>query len=315
MVEEMAWFKTPQGVGLALFGTLLTTAKVAVGGTAILLTAMTLLQRKIMYMPQMGTAPPDPSRLKAPYDGIEDVSLRAADGTLVKAWFWKALDSPHEQALTDHGNEASRRQTTLLMFHGNAGSRADRAQWLFQLRGLLGVNVCMVDYRGFGGSHGKPSEQGLRQDARAALQWLRTEKKAESVILVGESIGTAVSVALAGEQGDSEQVQGLVLNAGMSSIEDVAVVHYPFVRPFVSAMMWDKWNSMAHIPKIKCPSLFLHGARDQIVPIQLGRRLFEAANEPKRFVEFPAGDHNNVPFVDPPVYYTAFDQFLRAHID
>ena len=210
------------------------------------------------------------SAAQAGLSGFEDVVLTTEDGERIVGWF-----KPAESG-----------RATLLYFHGNGGSllnRRDRAQLLTEGgRGLL-----IVSYRGYSGSTGTPSEAGLRADARAAYDWLSGRVPSEKTVLYGESLGSGVAVGLAAER----PVGGLVLDAPFTSAADVAGHHYWYLPVW---LLRDQYRSLDRIHAVKAPLLVLHGDRDGVIPIALGRRLFEAAHEPKRFVELPGVDHAGV---------------------
>ena len=196
------------------------------------------------------------------------MTIATADGERIVAW-WK----PPEPG-----------RATLLYFHGNGGSllnRRDRARLLTaDGRGLL-----LVSYRGYSGSTGSPTEEGLREDARAAYAWLAERVEPRRIVLYGESLGSAVAVHLAAER----PVGGVILDAPFTSATDVARLHYWYAP--VDLLLLDRHRSVEAIGGLKAPLLVLHGDRDGIVPIDLGERLFAAAPEPKRFVRLPGVDH------------------------
>jgi hypothetical protein len=217
--------------------------------------------------------PGSPDRATAAEAGLsdfQDVTLTTEDGKRVAAWY-KAAEPG---------------RATILYFHGNGGSllnRRDRARILTaDGRGLL-----LASYRGYSGSTGRPSEAGLRIDARTAYDWLRERAPPEKIVLYGESLGSGVAVRLATER----TVGGLVLDAPFTSTTDVAGHHYWFLPVW---LLRDQYRSVDRIHELKCPLLVMHGDRDGSIPIALGRRLFAAAPEPKRFVELAGVDHMSV---------------------
>jgi fermentation-respiration switch protein FrsA (DUF1100 family) len=202
--------------------------------------------------------------------GARDVWFEAGDGVRLHAWW---IEAPQSTLAT-------------LFFHGNAGNITHRA---FHAREILaaGSSLLLLDYRGYGRSEGYPTERGLYRDAEAAWKWLLSNGYApESVILHGESLGTAVAVELAARTHPA----GVVLEAPLSSARDVAASVLPMIGPFV---VWG-FDSMSRIPRVNAPKLFIHGARDSIIPIRLGERLFAAAPDPKDFWRVPAADHNDI---------------------
>ena len=225
----------------------------------------------LLYSQQMRmTFPASPLRVparEAGLAGFEDVVLTTGDGERLVGW-WK----PPEPG-----------RALILYFHGNGGSlleRRERARMLTQDgRGLL-----MVSYRGYSGSTGEPSEEGLQRDAEAAYGYLASWRP-ERIVLYGESLGSGVSVWLASRR----RVGGIVLDSPFTSIPDVARRHFWFAP--VDLLLRTRFPSVERIGKMRAPLLVLHGEEDQVVPITLGERLFAAAPEPKRFVRLAGVDH------------------------
>jgi fermentation-respiration switch protein FrsA (DUF1100 family) len=145
----------------------------------------------------------------------------------------------------------------------------------------------MLDYRGYGKSSGSPSEHGLYADADAAYLYLLDHGySARQIILQGESLGTAVAVDLASRK----DCAGVVLEAAFTSGGDVANT----VLPFVGHLVFRGFDSKRKIANIRAPLLFFHGDRDETIPFKLGRSFFDAAPEPKYFVEIPGAGHNDL---------------------
>lgn len=234
---------------------------------AALVGALYAGQRSLMYPRSTERA----TAAAAGLAGFADITIETADGERIVAW--------HKPA------EPGR--ATLLYFHGNGGSllgRSGRARLLSaDGRGLL-----LVSYRGYSGSTGSPTEQGLRADARASHAWLAERVPPRRIVLYGESLGSAVAVHLAAER----PVGGVILDAPFTSIADVARLQYWYAP--VDGLLWDQHRSIAVIGRIDAPLLVLHGDRDGVVPIGLGERLFAAAPEPKRFVRLAGVDHVGV---------------------
>jgi fermentation-respiration switch protein FrsA (DUF1100 family) len=220
---------------------------------------------------------------------IEDAWFQAADGTTLHGWYAPCQDA----------------KAAVLFSHGNGGNITHRIDLLRALHKQVGVSVLMFDYRGYGRSDGKPSEAGILADARAARAWLaKREGIAEGdIVQMGESLGGAVAVDLAAKDG----ARGLVLQSTFSSLPDVAAFHYPFFP--VRWLMRTRLDSCSKIREYRGPLLQCHGDADTIVPFRYGRRLFDAANEPKRFLVIRGHDHND-PL--PPDYFDVLAEFIVA---
>jgi len=237
---------------------------IAVVGYGGLVTLMYVFQRALMYFPDATRTPPAAVGLPQ----AEEVVLTTSDGEKLIAW--------HVPPRGD--------RPVLLYFHGNAGAldlRVGRFKWIV----ADGDGLLALSYRGYGGSTGAPSEEGLIRDGQAAHDFAAARYPPGRIVLWGESLGTAVAIALAA----THEVGGLVLDAPFTSAADVGAAAYPFIP--VHWLIKDPFRSDLRIPKVTAPILVLHGARDRVVPIRFGERLFALANEPKRFVRFADGTH------------------------
>jgi uncharacterized protein len=203
---------------------------------------------------------------------FEDAWFEAADGTKLHGWY-----VPHD-----------RPRAVALFTHGNAGNISHRAD-LLQALNRLGVAVLAFDYRGYGRSEGAPNEEGVLADARAARKWLaeRAGVTEKDIVLMGESLGGGVAVILAGES----PARGLVLENTFSSIPEVAAAHYPGLP--INMLMRTKFDAASAIKNYHGPLLQFHGDCDTIVPFTLGKKLFDAANQPKKFITITGCDHND----------------------
>jgi len=222
---------------------------------------------------------------------VEDAWFQSDDGVRLHGWF---IEHPDPVA-------------TVLFCHGNAGNLSWRAPAMRTLRNRARVNVLIFDYRGYGRSEGKPSEQGLYADARAARRWLarRAGLAPEDIVMMGRSIGGAVAVELAAQDG----ARALILESTFTSLPDMAAQIYPFIP--ARWLMRNRFDSVEKIGAYAGPLLQSHGNADTIVPIEQGRRLFAAAENarPKRFIPLPGLDHNDP---QPIEYYEALREFLDA---
>jgi fermentation-respiration switch protein FrsA (DUF1100 family) len=202
--------------------------------------------------------------------GAEDVWLLTSDGFRLHAWW---ITVPQASFVT-------------LYLHGNAGNVTHRFMQIREIT-AVGSSVLMLDYRGYGKSGGSPSERGLYADAEAAYRYLLDHGYgARHIVLQGESLGTAVAVDLASRK----ECAGVVLEAAFTSGRDVANT----VLPLIGTLVFRGFDSKSKIAKIRAPLLFFHGDRDQIIPLRLGRSLFEAAPGPKYFMEVPGAGHNDL---------------------
>ena len=218
---------------------------------------------------------------------FEDAWFQSADGTPLHGWYVPRQDA----------------RAAVLFCHGNAGNITDRVGILERLNQRAGVSVLMFDYRGYGRSKGKPNEVGILADARAARHWLAAREKIgeRDVVVMGESIGGAVAVDLAARDG----ARALILESTFTSAPDMAASIYPWLP--VRWAMHTRFDSLSKIGDYHGPLLMSHGTADTIVPIQHGRRLFAAANEPKKLIVLRGHDHNDGMPAD---YYDDVAKFL-----
>ncbi len=264
----------------------------AIFATMILL--MALFERSLIFFP---TRYPDgmwDTAAAARGSGcvIEDHFFTAGDGTRLHGWWCRRLD-------------ASSDDPVLLFFHGNAGNLSHRADLLIELATRTPASVFVVGYRGYGRSEGRPKEAGLYLDARAAWKHLTEESGvgADRIVIFGKSLGGGVAVDLAMEA----PAAGLIVESSFTSIPDMAGAHYPFVPKF---LVRTQMNSVVKIPFISMPKLFIHSREDRVVPYRLGRELFEAATEPKRFHEVVGAGHNDTWLVGGDAYFEALSAFI-----
>ena len=211
--------------------------------------------------------------MQTPGVAFEDVAIETGDGERLHGW-WVPAAAPA------HGH--------VLFLHGNAGNIGDRVPHV-ELLAAAGLDVLAFDYRGYGGSSGRPSERGTRRDAAAARAALlrRPGVDPERVLYVGESLGGAVALALAIDAPPA----GLVLQSTFTSIRDMARLHYPLVP---RAVVPDAYPSLRLVAAVRTRLLVLHGDRDELVPLMYGEALFDAATCPKEMIVFPGVAHNDV---------------------
>ena len=175
----------------------------------------------------------------------------------------------------------------------------------------LGLSVFLFDYRGYGRSQGRPSEEGLYQDALGAHDYLTRTRmiRPERIILFGRSLGAAV----AGELAAQKPAAGLILESSFPSIEAVAKFHYGGVP--VHWLLGADFRLIDRLPQLSLPKLIIHGDKDDIIPLELGRQVFEAAKPPKFFYVIPGADHNNTYQVGGAAYFRRWAEFVQAAID
>ena len=244
-----------------------------VSAYALFVAVMYVLQRSIMYFPARSL----PSSAQAGVPDMDVVILRTADGLELKAWYGPPKGS---------GGAV---RPTLVYYHGNGGGIAIRGA---RARPYLdrGYGVLLVEYRGYSGNPGKPNEQGLYEDGRASLAFTQSRGlPLERTVLLGESMGSGVAVQMATEF----NVGAIVLESPFTSTVDVAASAYWFLP--VRWLLKDRFDSIAKIDQVRAPLFMVHGERDRVVPIRLGRKLFAAANDPKEAVYLPNAGHNDLP--------------------
>lgn len=235
-------------VALALAGV---AALLYAGAVALLATQ----QRDILYRPSGPALAP----AEAGFEGAERIRLRSIDGETLSAWFKPAAEG----------------RGLLLYFHGDSGSLAYRAQRFVRLT-QRGEGLLAVEYRGYPASTGAPSEEGLLRDADAALsEAVSRGYEPSRIVVVGESLGAAVAIALAAKR----QVAGLVLESAFLSMRDEAARRFPWAPTWL--VLRDSWRSDQRIPRVRAPLLQIHGLNDEMIPLEAGQRLHALAREPK----------------------------------
>lgn len=218
----------------------------------------------------------------------EEVRLRTEDGVSLHGFF---LPAPG----------ASR---ALLFLHGNAGNASHRLPNAAELV-RLGTHVLLPDYRGYGLSEGSPGETGVYRDARAAFEYLRDVRGVpeERIVVFGRSLGSAVAVDLVRDR----PIAGLILESTFTSAADVARGTFGWLGAVLAR---GRFDVAGRIAQVRCPLLFFHGDRDGIIRLELGRRLFELAPEPKAFKVIPGAGHNDTIQVGGHAYFARIGRFL-----
>lgn len=247
-----------------------------------------LNQTNLIYLPDLPSRHLDATPHQVGLN-FESVELMTTDRVKLHGWF-----IPHESP-----------RATLLFFHGNAGNISHRLDSLF-LFNSLGLAVLIIDYRGYGNSEGRPSEQGIYRDAQAAWDYL-TETKGvpgRKIMLFGRSLGGAVAAYLAAEH----DVMGVILESTFTSIPDLAAELYPWLP--ARRLARAQYNTLERMVDIHGPVMIIHSPDDEIIPFAQGRLLFKRANEPKRFLEL-RGDHNSGYMQALDRYRDHWDDFIR----
>ena len=224
---------------------------------------MKLFEHRLVFHPDREVA-------GKPAGVYEDVFFEALDGTRLHGWWIPTKESTH----------------ALIVSHGNAGNITYRAEAAEFLRDELGVNVFIYDYRGYGQSDGSPSEEGTYSDIRGAFQHVRSRGfAAESIVLMGQSLGSAVTVELAA----NEKVGGVILEAPLTSVLAVARKLFWFLP--VGWLVSTKYDSLSKIARIGAPIAIVHATGDPVIAYEFGKELFDAAPLPKRFFQVNANLH------------------------
>ncbi|MFQ5894834.1 MAG: alpha/beta hydrolase [Nitrospinota bacterium] len=255
----------------------------------VLMGVVGFIERAFLYYPVKGLAA-TPAALGLPY---EDVYFRAEDGVRLHGWF---VPAPRPGA------------PSLLWFHGNAGNISHRLENLAHIRARLGLHVFIVDYRGYGQSEGSADEEGTYRDARAALRALRAQRGVDPsrIILFGRSLGAALAVELALH----EPFYGLILESPFLNVPAMARVVFPFLPTRWLVSM--QYEIAGKVGRARAPVFVLHGDRDEVVPFEQGRRVFELAPEPKRFFTIRGAGHNDTYWVGGEAYWRAWEEFLAS---
>lgn len=225
---------------------------------------------------------------------FENVTLTTTDGLRLHGWYFPANPG------------SPRGRLAVLLVHGNAGNISHRIQFCQALL-ELGVNVFIFDYRGYGRSEGKPSEQGTYLDAQAAYAWLAGKGFSPGqIVALGKSLGGGVASELAVR----EPLGGLILQSTFTSIPDIGRDLFPWLP--VRWLATIGYDTRSKLPKIRVPILILHSRGDEIIGFKHGQQLYAAANEPKLFWEL-AGGHNDSLAVDRARYLEGLDKYLSRH--
>ena len=232
-------------------------------------------QRRLIYLPHPRAVP----RVATALPGAREVTLETDDGLELGGWFVPAGGGTDAMAV--------------LVANGNGGNRSLRAPLAWSLA-REGLAVLLFDYRGYGGNPGRPTEEGLARDARAAYRFLVDQAgvSPERLIYYGESLGAAVVTELAGEHPPA----GLVLRSPFTDLASVGRVHYPYLP--VRTLLRDRYPVAEQLARIDVPTTIVYGSADSVVPPEQSRAVAEAAGGPTRVVEVAGADHNDLRLLD-----------------
>ena len=223
----------------------------------------------------------------------EDVRIQTSDGLALQGWFIP-------------GKAETGSNVTWLWFHGNGGNIGHRIGELALAHHRTEANIFIFDYRGYGESEGAPSEKGTYLDSRAVMEYLSSRSDVDSgrIVYLGHSLGAAVAVELALTQ----PPMAMVLVSPFASVHDMANLTLPFLP--IGWLVRNHYDSISRIQQLDVPVLILHGDQDETVPISQGRKLYGAANQPKRFQVLEGAAHNNTFEVAPEQYWGTIEAFL-----
>jgi len=222
----------------------------------------------------------------------ESVRLETADGVSIFGWYVPAANA----------------EQTVLFFHGNGGNISHRLDSI-ALFHRLGLNLFIIDYRGYGQSEGQTDEHGTYLDAEAAWLYLVEQRqvKPENIVIFGRSLGGAVATWLA----QRHTPGALILESTFTSVPDMGARQFPFLPVHLLARIRD--NSIDRLPLVACPVLVVHSPEDEIIPYSHGQQLFQVAPEPKQFLELKGG-HNEGFIISEPAYARGLQTFLETHL-
>ena len=244
-----------------------------------------VLQPRFLYGPVREVSS-TPAELKLDF---ENVVFKSADGLDLSGWYIPAKNS----------------KLTLLFCHGNGGNIGHRLDSI-NIFHNLGLNCFIFDYRGYGNSQGKPSEEGTYMDALAAYKWLTEEKKtaAGDIIIFGRSLGGTIAAQLASKV----EARALVVEGAFTSYVDIGKEYYPYMPVWWFARFG--YRTIDYIKNVHCPVMLIYSRDDEIVPYKFGLELYEAANEPKEFIEI-FGGHNDGFLASGEIYTEVWEKWLK----
>jgi fermentation-respiration switch protein FrsA (DUF1100 family) len=259
---------------------------IPIGAYAGLVALLFFFQSRFVYFP-VRTITVTPAAVGLAY---EDIHFRSEDGVELHGWF-----IPAENA-----------KGVVLFCHGNAGNISHRLESILVFR-RLEISTFIFDYRGYGRSEGTPTEQGTYLDAEAAYQYLVRERGNEpsEILVFGRSLGGAIAAHLA----EDYTPRALIIESTFTSVPDLAAQLYPYLP--VRLLSRFQYDALGHVRQVDCPLLIVHSRDDEMIPFDHGRRLFEAASEPKHLLEI-LGSHNEAFIVSGERYVGGLEAFMSA---
>ena len=243
------------------------------------------MQASFIFYPNM----PGRELVATPEDiglSYQDIELVTEDNIKLHGWFIPSHDA----------------KATLLFFHGNAGNISHRLESI-EIFNRLGLNVFIIDYRGYGQSEGKITEKGSYRDAEAAWKYLRQTRGEQPIFIFGRSLGASIAAWLASKYTPA----ALIVESGFTSIPSMAQRIYPFLP--VRWLAHFSYDTRKYVTQITCPIIVAHSRNDEIIPYQEGNDIFDAAAEPKVFLEMRGG-HNDGFMVSGSAYFEALRSFI-----
>jgi fermentation-respiration switch protein FrsA (DUF1100 family) len=256
-------------------------AALTLPGAALTLTGERLIRPRVFYTGPWHPEPPD--AIGWPY---REASIATSDGLQLQGWFFPARDVSAPTILFMHGTSYNASDMWV------TGERADAFRDFLQ---GIGAHFMVFDYRGYGRNPGIPTEETTYADAGAAREWIlqQPEVHEQRLFYYGFSLGTGIASELATRQPPA----GLILRAPFTSIRDLAIDRYGWLRWLFVAAPWlplTNYNTLSKIRRLQCPLLVMHGDSDKTVPEYMGRRIFDAAPGPKTYASFPNSGHSDI---------------------
>lgn len=263
-----------------------TALKTLIASFAVIFILLYFLQNKLLFYPDRALAAPPKVQVPA----VERVEFNSSDGVKLVSWWLPPRPG----------------RPTVLFFQGNAGNIGDRSDRLLDCQDQ-GWGLLLLGYRGYGESAGSPDEKGINLDARTALEWLRKRAEVEprKIVYYGESLGCAFALELA----VAEPPACVVLEAPFRSLKAIASVHYPWLP--TSILVRGSMDNIGNAPKLKCPLFVAHGTRDEVVPFEQGKAVYDAAPQPKKFFELQSR-HNDISEFGGKDYRAAVAEFING---